>query len=444
MPKASKFSPDEGITIYDLKDSEAVHYGDQSKGYVGKNHLKVENTTTTISNVSFTVNSDKSITVNGTNNSGSTISFNLMGDTLYFNDFKGKSFYLSGGTNNASIFMAVRHTDSTPTSMYANRGDANQLIPIPNVIRNVSLSIQVANGTTVSNETVYPMLRLTSIPDSTYEPYLTPNTDLMSYADNAILGAKNPCNYFNSQFATNVVSALSDDGVISIKDVSSAVWSNSYLGYIDIKAGEKYIFSADKQLPYGRLGFSNSSTDFPKTGTTCENYISITANPTQDLEHIYFDGDIIITGLQTARLYIWLCTDRQNASHQTYTLQTMIRLATDTDSTYTPYTMTNKELTDAVPVLPNVHYSYPASTSVSDMILDVINNYKDSNKLKQIGQSLTVSVGINTVGTFVVNMTHASNRIIGCVWNEASNAYIFHYHITNQIFNIKKFTLTDI
>ena len=37
MADISKISPNDGSTILNIKDNNAVHWGDQSKGYVGKN-----------------------------------------------------------------------------------------------------------------------------------------------------------------------------------------------------------------------------------------------------------------------------------------------------------------------------------------------------------------------------------------------------------------------
>ena len=48
MADISKLSPDDGSTILNIKDSNAVHWGDQSKGYVGKNLLKVNENSVTV------------------------------------------------------------------------------------------------------------------------------------------------------------------------------------------------------------------------------------------------------------------------------------------------------------------------------------------------------------------------------------------------------------
>ena len=39
MSEFNKYSTDGGATFIDVEDSNAVHWGDQSKGYVGKNVL---------------------------------------------------------------------------------------------------------------------------------------------------------------------------------------------------------------------------------------------------------------------------------------------------------------------------------------------------------------------------------------------------------------------
>lgn len=121
----------------------------------GKNLLKVTATAQTLNGVIFTINDDGSIKISGT--ASATTFLNIGKVKLAAN----RPYALSGGIHsNLSLKWNYKGwTDS---------GAGSQYQPTENVIEMIVL--RIGSGTVV-NETVYPMVRLLDLSDTTYEPY---------------------------------------------------------------------------------------------------------------------------------------------------------------------------------------------------------------------------------------------------------------------------------
>ena len=129
--------------------------GDSYPAGGGRNKLRNTATTQTINGVTFTVNSDGSVTANGTATSSAT---------LYLSDNVESGDYILSGGVSASAFVDVI---LNYTQVAKSEGsDAPVTIPDGAILE---VRIVVANGITV-NATFYPMLRLASDPDVTYAP----------------------------------------------------------------------------------------------------------------------------------------------------------------------------------------------------------------------------------------------------------------------------------
>ena len=337
MPKASKFSPDEGITIYDLKDSEAVHYGEQSKGYVRKNLFRYNASSfSTSAGVSFTININKSVSLSGTS-TGATLKdlAILKGSQL---KALGSDLILSGGNTNA--YLAIR----TSTWTFIARSYGSDIAFNTSSLEDDTdyyITIGVGqSGINTNGIVIYPMLRLASIPDNTYEPYLTPNTDLMSYADNNILGAKNilpfkllsmtlndvTCAYDNSKGAYHLSGTNSSQNPTGFAITSKTGSLEDYHTTI-FKAGETYIASIGTQ----NNGVDPFSIRVRHVDGTYQNY---------GVGRITFSKDVGLIFVQVSG-GATIDTD----------IYPMIRLASDIDDTYVPHVMTNKMLMDKIPVI---------------------------------------------------------------------------------------------
>ena len=150
---------------YDIKDKVArndIALNRTTLGTQCKNLLKNNAVTQTVSGVTFTINDDKSITVNGT--ATAQISFRINGKVGL-----GIGNYIltgcpSGGSNNTFYLTAYA------SSAWLKSPDFGSGCKIENkTVTQVVISI--ASGYTANNLKFYPMLRDADITDDTYEPY---------------------------------------------------------------------------------------------------------------------------------------------------------------------------------------------------------------------------------------------------------------------------------
>ena len=166
---------------------QAIQNQLNAQGVLGaKNLLENTATTQTINGVTFTVNADGSVTANGTASATAFLPV-VPNNTM---TIKKGSYILSAGDgiignyskyglyiNNASGDIA--NTKTEEITHFALSAD----------ILVAECKIFVTSGTTVSNLTFYPMLRLASDPDDTYQPYAMTNRELteeVNTANNAI------------------------------------------------------------------------------------------------------------------------------------------------------------------------------------------------------------------------------------------------------------------
>lgn len=129
-------------------------------------------TTKTTNGITFTDNGDGTITVNGTATQNSTFYFTP--SSWNNEEIKGNVKLSSGG---APLNSNFKITVETPSGTNKNLQDNGELsLTITAAIKNIRLF--VANGTTVDNVTIYPMIRLASDTDNTYQPYAMTNKQL--------------------------------------------------------------------------------------------------------------------------------------------------------------------------------------------------------------------------------------------------------------------------
>ena len=143
----------------------------------GKNLLENTATSQTINGVTFTVNNNKSITCNG------TATANTIFRTVQTPDFPDNEDMLFTG-------CPVGGSSSTYQLQYSNNRDkafqdmGNGIVIQKmdyNTYPNTYVQIRIVEGYTCNNLTFYPMIRLATIEDDTYEPYTggipSPNPD---------------------------------------------------------------------------------------------------------------------------------------------------------------------------------------------------------------------------------------------------------------------------
>lgn len=185
----------------------------------GKNLL--DNTATTkISNgITFTVNSDKTVNVNGTNDSSANSSliinrYDLSPGTYILNGCP------SGGASN-TYRLAIQETGSYSILGSIDIGNGSGEFTI-DTTTNVQIAIFIQKGLTINNLLFKPMLREATIADDTYEQYgASPSPDYFSKIEN--LEGENICPSLNTTKTINGVTFTKNkDGSITMNGTATA------------------------------------------------------------------------------------------------------------------------------------------------------------------------------------------------------------------------------
>lgn len=185
----------------------------------GKNLL--DNTATTkISNgITFTVNSDKTVNVNGTNDTSANSSliinrYDLSPGTYILNGCP------SGGASN-TYRLAIQETGSYSVLGSIDIGNGSGEFTIDTTTR-VQIAIFIQRGLTINNLLFKPMLREATIADDTYEQYgASPSTDYLSKIEN--LEGENICPSLNTTRTINGVTFTKNkDGSITMNGTATA------------------------------------------------------------------------------------------------------------------------------------------------------------------------------------------------------------------------------
>ena len=163
-----------------------------------KNFINVTSKTSTYNGLTFTINADNSVTVNGTATVQSY--FSLSNENAW--DLKAGNYIINGcpsGGSTSTFELQIR-TDESDSSLWIFGIDfgngANFNIASD---KKVKAYIGVQSGVTVTNKTFYPMLRLASIQDDTYVPYSMTNREITPY----VQSISNPNLLDNPWFTVN-------------------------------------------------------------------------------------------------------------------------------------------------------------------------------------------------------------------------------------------------
>ena len=125
----------------------------------GKNLLKNTGTTYTHKGVTFTVNADGSITMTGTNDN---TSYSYLAISTTFNAENGVGYIMSGGVSSNIYMRDTNAAKSDEGSGASFTGDGTEH----------RIEIRVVKGYAITGSvTVYPMIRLSSVSDATFEPF---------------------------------------------------------------------------------------------------------------------------------------------------------------------------------------------------------------------------------------------------------------------------------
>ena len=198
----------------------------------GKNLLPNNATTQTIDGVTFTVNDDRTILVNGTNTGTSSIRYTIYKDDSMSTIINAGDYILSNSISGSvpdGVNLALTLYPVGGGSSYSPHCSNNETTL--NYAKDLKLymaRIDIPSGTTVDNLLFKPMLRLASITDSTYEPYTngpTPNPDYKQDIVN-ITGDDDGC-------ITETISNSSNQNSLEIDLLNNELCSNKNLSVKD-------------------------------------------------------------------------------------------------------------------------------------------------------------------------------------------------------------------
>ena len=176
----------------------------------GKNLLNNTATSQTISGVTFTVNEDGSVTCNGTatNNIFFSLTENNSIESIILNGCP------AGGSGNSYLIRAI---DTNGRVLKTDFGEGTEVF---NLI-NARIQIRIAKDYICNNLTFYPMIRLATIEDDTYEPFgASPSPDypseINSVADDVNLWNGDATNLNNVTYSNGVVTQIQADTATNI------------------------------------------------------------------------------------------------------------------------------------------------------------------------------------------------------------------------------------
>ena len=156
----------------------------------GKNFLENTGVSNTSNGVTFTINDDKTILVDGNNDGTANSRFIINNYSL-----KAGTYILNGcpsGGSSTTYRLAIQKT-SDWSILGLDTGSGSEQFTIDEAT-NIQVAIFIQKGQTISNLLFKPMIRLSSIIDDTYEQYgVMPSPDYRSKIEN--LEGKNKFNY---------------------------------------------------------------------------------------------------------------------------------------------------------------------------------------------------------------------------------------------------------
>ena len=312
----------------------------------GVNLLKTTGGTKTVNGITFTNNKNGTWTINGT---ATANTYPILG---WVNGGKLKAPTIISQGNVVDIgcriyLNAYKNGTYTFNIMTATSGKSEEIVDIPSNddYDSIAFGFNIPNGTTINNLTLKPMLRKAEIEDSIYRPYNHKSIQNQLDKHTTVLGSKNLLR--NKAAATATVYGLTvtrnDDGTVTVDGTATgnaAIGINgNLLNELDPK--ETYIFSgapitASEETYFTYVGYN------PGNGSFGHEYGEGQEFSLSSLDITY----------QTVTYYIFV---RTGSVLNNVVFKPMIRLASDPDDTYEPYSKTNRQLTYEGPIIK----SYP-------------------------------------------------------------------------------------
>lgn len=307
-------------------------------GWTGKNLLVNKAVSKTESGVTLTVNKNAnnevlSMVLNGT----ATADINFwMPDTIEssFHVNAGEYILSAGdvelsGNFDIQLYRKGATNYETPSIILRN-GDRASFID-----GNYHVRIYIKNGTTFSNVTIYPMLRDARISDSTYEPHHD-SVDACKYNTAAAvqLGAHNLLNNADVKGAYSSTYTVLDTGLRVISSNTDA-WANARYEITNLPQNTDMVVSCNAATSNGTRMLSVRGSNDGTNYTTLKE-----VGNASELKADFNTGTY-----KYIRVMLFASGDPGASGNSVDYTNLMLKVASDTDNTYAPYAMTNRELT---------------------------------------------------------------------------------------------------
>ena len=154
-------TPDAPVDIVSVENPVVAVYG--------KNLINNKLSTSSNGGITYTTNPDGSVTINGTATNESYYKFDFQNQI----PIKNVDLILSikGGVGKTSVTVGYFDKDGNVTNSIAYTDNNEKLFAYPDEAEQTRTFLTVPTGTVCENVVVYPMIRLASVGDNTYEPY---------------------------------------------------------------------------------------------------------------------------------------------------------------------------------------------------------------------------------------------------------------------------------
>jgi hypothetical protein len=301
-------------------------------------------TTRTISGVTFTVNSDGSITANGT--ATATIYFKI----AVFSTTVGNTYYLSGCPSGGSWSKYLLYAD-------ASKPDTGSGVLFTTTNTESSVTLFIASDVTVSNITFYPMVNSgdTALP---YEPYYeglrdAKVTEIESVGKNFAVSTEN---HSQTNFGITITRIIGASFAVANGTLTGS-YALRLFGYFKLPAGT-YTASVFNINPTDRIYVGKGSN-------ILVNYIQLNSPKT-------------FTLTEEAECFIQIVFEKGSVYNNTE-IQVQIERG-DTATEYSPYTRNSLPIPEAVRNLDGYGEGNPDNAEEYNAIINKDGKWKYSHK----------------------------------------------------------------
>ena len=353
-------------------------------GYTNKNKIKITATSTEI----FTVDSDAgTVLVNGSPAETTSIAI----CTFEIGEIASGNYILSGCPNGgSSSTYELRVYDSTSSATVVSNYGGESAVTLDSTHK-YRVQIYGRGGATITNKLFKPMLRDASILDSTFEPYR--NTTAFPRDEQRILGAKNlDRTGRNNSVNHEITYTVNSDGSVTANGTAN---EDSYL------TGNPFTATYTGMVKLTG-GYSSSFMLYPIDVTDNARPYADATMTTRLPSDAYQKGGAPLAFYMIAGHEYKVSIRIKNTTQLTnVTIYPMLTLLNDTDLTYAPATMTNKELENEIRTIQSEKSDIENVIANTQLIKDTV-GWVSKNKAKiaitsREGFTITDNNGVVTI-----------------------------------------------